>query len=233
MPTIHAASSFSKINISIVIDRDLDFKQSCDIIIDALPTATQNKQLEIFINYKLGTITSTPVETKLLETIDLPIYYNSVTQLPNSASSWNNVNFNIDLDRPLQLNVGGILEVPIMANGSLVYNSFDIGDILSIKDFTIGTSSQVDFSGQYTIDSVGSTNSYVYFNVNSNPILVNYGASGSLPIQFNNSATSSTYLLSNIPYFKLNKGVKYKITRIAESEGSGIDERYLIEREIH
>ena len=219
--------------LTIVIDRDLDFKQSCDIIIDALPTATQNKQLEIFINYKLGTITSTPVETKLLETIDLPIYYNSVTQLPNSASSWNNVNFNIDLDRPLQLNVGGILEVPIMANGSLVYNSFDIGDILSIKDFTIGTSSQVDFSGQYTIDSVGSTNSYVYFNVNSNPILVNYGASGSLPIQFNNSATSSTYLLSNIPYFKLNKGVKYKITRIAESEGSGIDERYLIEREIH
>jgi hypothetical protein len=60
--------------------------------------------------------------------------------------------------------------------------------------------------------------------------LINYGASSSLPLQFN--ATASNYLLSNIPYLSLNRGIKYKITRIAESDSSGVDERYLIEREI-
>ena len=216
--------------LSIVIDQDLYFKQSCDILIDAVSTATQNKQLEVYINYKLGSSTATPVKTKLLETIDLPIYYNSTTQLPNTAKTWSQVNFNIDLDKPFQLNTGGILEVPIQGNGSLIYNSFKKGDTYIIKDFSVGTSSQINFSGQYVIDSVGVTSSYVYFNVSNNSTLINYGASSSLPLQFN--ATASNYLLSNIPYLSLNRGIKYKITRIAESDSSGVDERYLIEREI-
>ena len=215
--------------LTILIDRDLDFKQSCDIIIEALPNATENKQLEVYINYKLGSVTATPVETKLFETVDLPIYYNSVTQLQNSAKSWSQVNFSLDLDKPFQLNTGGILEVPITGNGSLVYNSFKKGDTFNIKDFTIGTISQTDFSGQYKIDSVGLTNSYIYLNVNNNSTLLNYGASSSLPLKFNEDVS---YLLSNVPYLKLNKGIKYKITRISESDGTSIDERYLIEREI-
>jgi hypothetical protein len=213
----------------IVIDRDLDFKQSCDIIIEATSTATQNKQLEVYIKYKLGSDTATPVETKLLETIDLPIYYNTVTQLPNSAKSWNQINFSIDLDKPLQLNTGGILEVPIFGSSYLIQNSFKSGDTFKISDFTVGTTSQIDFSGQYKVDSVGLTNSYVYFNVNNNSTLINYGASYSLPYTFN--ATAS-YELSNVPYLKLNKGIKYKITRIAESMSTGIEERYIIEKEI-
>ena len=44
--------------------------------------------------------------------------------------------------------------------------------------------------------------------------------------------SDSGYLLSNIPYFELNKGVKYKITRISESDSDSIEERYLIEKEI-
>lgn len=215
--------------LTILIDRDLDYKQSCDVIIDALPTATQNKQIEIFIKYKLGVSTSTPVETKIIPTVDLPIYYNNLTQLPNSAMRWDKINFDIDFNKNIQLNTGGILEVPINNNGHLVYNSFNIGDTLNLSDFTIGTSSQNNFSGQYTIDSVGATNSYIYLNVNNNKSLINYGASSSLPLIFND--TSSTYLLSNAPYFKLNKGIKFRITRISESSGTGIDERYLIEKE--
>jgi len=215
--------------LTIVIDRDLDFKQSCDIIIEATSTATQNKQLEVYIKYKLGSDTATPVETKLLETIDLPIYYNTVTQLPNSAKSWNQINFSIDLDKPLQLNTGGILEVPISGSSYLIQNSFKSGDTFKVIDFTVGTTSQIDFSGQYKVDSVGLTNSYVYFNVNNNSTLINYGVSYSLPYTFN--ATAS-YELSNVPYLKLNKGIKYKITRIAESMSTGVEERYLIEKEV-
>lgn len=221
--------------LTIIIDKDLYFKQSVDIIIDSLPSATQNKQLEVFINYKLGSQNSIPVETKIIDTTDLPIYYNSNTQLPNTAKYLNRINFDIDLNKSLQLNTGGILEVPIDANYNLVYNSFNKGDTLILNDFIIGTSSQTNFSGQYTIDSVGLTSSYIYLNVNSNSSLINYGASsstitnGSLPLPFN---SSNTYLLSNKPYLTLNKGTKYKITRISESDGTSIDERYLIEKEV-
>ena len=221
--------------LTILIDRDLDYKQSVDIIVDALPEATQNKQLEIFINYRLGVQTNVPVETKILETIDLPIYYNSVTQLPNSAQNWSSMKFEIDLEKPFQLNTGGILEVPISGNYNLVNNSFKVGDTLVLNDFNIGTISEIDFSGQYTIDSIGASSSYIYLNVNNNSTLINYGASssnitsGGFPLPFN--ATSSyNYLLSNKPYLDLNKGVKFRITRISDLDSTSIEERYLIEK---
>lgn len=215
--------------LTILLDRDLDFKQSCDIIIDSNSTATQNKQLEVFINYKFGGDTTTPVETKIVETIDLPVYYNTVTQTQNSAKSWNSNNFNIDLTQDFQLTSGGLLKMSIDGNGYLVSNSFKSGDTYQMKDFTIGTLSQIDFSGQYFIDSVGATNSVVYLNVNSNPTLIGYGVSSSLPVTFN---SNTNYLLSNKPYLKLNKGVKIKITRIGQSIEETIEERYLIEREV-
>jgi hypothetical protein len=215
--------------LTILIDRDLDYKQSCDIIIDSNLTATQNKKLEIFINYKLGLDTATPVETQIFETIDLPVYYNTVTQVSNSAKSWNSVNFDIDLTKEFQLTSGGLLTLPINENGQLVNNSFKAGDTYQIKDFTIGTISKIDFSGQYVVDSVGATNSILTLNVNNNATLIAYGASNSLPITFN---SSTNYLLSNKPYLKLNKGIKYKITRISDAAGDSIEERYLIEREV-
>ena len=200
----------------IVIDRDLDFKQSVDIIIDADLDATENKQLEIYIKYRLGVQNNVPVETKILDTIELPIYYNSVTQLSNSANNWKSINFEVDLNKSLQLNTGGILEVPIVGNYNLVNNSFKIGDSLLLEDFTIGTISQIDFSGQYKINSIGLTNSYIYLDVNNNKTLMNYGSSasnivqGGLPLPFN--STTYTYLLSNKPYLDLNKGYKYRMS---------------------
>lgn len=221
--------------LTVIIERDLDYKQSVDIIVDSLPESTQNKQLEIFINYRLGVQTNVPIETQIIKTLDFPIYFNSSTQLPNSAKTWNEMNFDIDLEKPLQLNTGGILEVPIVGNYNLINNSFKVGDTILLQDFNIGTTSEINFSGQYTIDSIGATNSYIYLNVNNNPTLINYGASssnivsGGFPLPFN--ATSSySYLLSNKPYLDLNKGVKYRITRISDLDSSSIEERYLVEK---
>lgn len=214
--------------LTILLATDLNYKQSVDIIIESSELATQNKQLEIFIGYRFGGDLNPIVETQIIETIDLPILFNSSTQLPNSAVSWKESRFSIDLEKSLQLNTGGILEVPIATNPSLVRNSFNRGDTFILENFNIGTSSQINFSGQYTIDSVGTTNSYIYFDVNNNVELMNYGASSSgLPLSFNSTAS---YLLSNYPYLRLNKGYKFKITRINGSEDSGVDERYLIER---
>ena len=212
--------------LTLVLDKDLYFKQTCEIVINSNDLATQNKMLDIYINYKYGSETSLPVVSKLTRTLDLPIYLNTKTSLPNSSYTWNKVSFDIDMTKDLRLNTGGILEVPISSNGVLVNNSFKSGDTLLINDFNVGTISNTNFSGQYKIDSVGSTNSYVYFDVSNNDSLISYGASSSLPLTFNSSSQS---LLSNIPYLDINKGVRVRITRVNESATSPIEERYLVE----
>lgn len=219
--------------LTIMFDRDLNYKQSVKIKIDANQTATQNKQLDIMINYLFGR-DSSPVETRLVETIDLPVYYNSNTNRLNGAYNWAKMNFSINLNQSLKLNQGSILEVPLNENVSLVNNSFQVGDVVMIQDFVIGTSSQIDFSGQYKINSISSTNPILYLDVSNNPTLVNYGSSasnpfaGALPLVFN--ATASNYLLSNIPYLDLNKGTTLVITRVSQSDDSDIRDRYVIER---
>jgi hypothetical protein len=62
---------------------------------------------------------------------------------------------------------------------------------------------------------MGSTSSYVTFDISSNPDFVAYGASASLPLQIHGTSSS---MLSNLPYFSLNKGKKIKITRISNSD---------------
>lgn len=213
--------------LTLVINRDLDYKQSLDIIIDGDIIGSENKKLGIYINYSVNS--GTPVLTNLIDNIDLPVYYNKSTKNTNSAKNLNKLNFHINMDNPIRLNTGSILEIPINSNGKLVYNAFNGGDTLSLNNFTIGTSSLVDFSGQYVISSVGSTNSYVYLDISNNSNLVSYGYSASLPLIFNNN---SNYLLSNNPYLELNKGIKYTITRIDQTNSSAIGDRYLISKEL-
>jgi hypothetical protein len=65
-------------------------------------------------------------------------------------------------------------------------------------------------------------------DIASNPDLVAYGASASLPLYLH--GTSST-LLSNTPYFSLNKGKKIKITRISSLSDSSLADKYYIDVE--
>ena len=210
----------------IVLNRDLDFRQSFDLIVDGTRSATENKQLEVYVEFTYGT-NQNPIETQIVETIDLPVYYNSASQLGSNAVLFDSPNYEIDLSKDFTLNVGGKLEIPINEVGDLVYNYFKKGDVYVLDGFTLGTQSLQDFSGQYIVDSVGITNSYVYFDVNNNLDLINYGASASLPLVFN---VSGSYLLSNKPKLKFNKGSKYKVTRINESNLSEVSQRYLIEK---
>ena len=209
--------------LSIVINTDLAYKQSVDIVVDATLTATQNKGLQIYINYVLNT--SVPVQTKLLD-LDLPVYYNSGAQSTNSAYNWNKNSFEVDLTNNFYLGSGNLLAVPIDANPYLVANSFVAGDIYQVH-FGIGTTSNIDFSGQYTVNSVSATNSYVFFDISNNYSLVKYGASASLPLIFNNN---SNYLLNNVPYLDINKGSQYRITNVSGLTSDSIADRYLIRK---
>ena len=219
-------------NLVIMLDRDLDYKQSIDIIVDSTTTATENKKLDIYIKYKQGsdtdtTISNVPVETPLITGINLPIYYNKSTLTNNSAKNWKSWKFEIDLTKSITLNASSIIEIPLNARPDIVYNSVKEGDTIELMDFIIGTTSAVDYSNQYTISSVGSTNSYIYLDASKDTNLLQ--SVNSLPALINGTASSQ---LSAIPYIKLNKGVKYKITRVDQSEDSTITDRYLIEKEI-
>lgn len=216
--------------LTLVLDSDLYWKQSVDIWINATNTASQNKKLDIYFNSQPGVTgstnignTSSGVETLIIGDINLPVFYNQVNQLPNSAKLWKDFKFNIDFTQPINLLTGGILQVPLEGNSYILQNSIKVGDTVELNDLFIGTSSVFDFSGQYSIYAVGSTNSYISLDVNSNSDLVAYGASSSLQIH----GTSST-LLSNVPYFSLNKGKKISITRI-DQNNVPISDRYHIE----
>jgi hypothetical protein len=201
--------------LTIVFDRDLYIRQSIDLLIESDQFSTQNKKLDIYMRSEFSTSTN-PVEVLLIGGIDLPVYYNSTTQLQNSSYMWQEFKFNIDFNQPINLVTGNKLEVPFSENAYLINNSIKPGDTLKMNNFFVGTSSVYNFSGQYVVDSLTSaTSSYVTFDISSNVDLVAYGASASLPLQIHGTSSS---MLSNLPYFSLNKGKKIKITRISNSD---------------
>jgi hypothetical protein len=217
--------------LTVVLDRDLDYRQKLDIYIKGSNLASQNKKLDIYINSTLAPTATTSINTSevlLLGDIDLPVFFNTINSLPNSAYLWKDFNFDIDFSKTIQYTTGDILEVPLAGNTTIINNSIKPGDVFTLNNFYVGTSSVFDFSGQYKVDSLGGpTSSYIYLNVDSNPDLVAYGSSASQPFYLH--GTSST-LLSNTPYFSLNKGKKISITRISTSNTS-LTEKYHIDIE--
>lgn len=214
--------------LTIVLDKDLSYKQSVDILITGSDIASQNKKLDIYINTRVPSTTTvnslTTAEALLIGDIDLPVYYNSINSLPNSAYLWSDFRFDIDFSQSLQYTIGDVLEVPLSGNTQIINNSIKAGDSLKLNNFFVGTSSVYDFSGQYVVDSlVGSTSSYIKLDVSNNTDLTNYviGLSQSLPLDMTTS-------LSNLPYFTLNKGKKIRVTRI-NSDDAGISDKYQIE----
>lgn len=208
-------------NLTFVFDRDLYFRQSVDILINASDFSTQNKKMDIYMNSDIVDNTGNS-QVLLLGSLDLPVFYNEISDgngVPNSAFLWKDFRFDIDMTKDIKLNVGSKLEVPISATQTLVTNSFKAGDTLYLNNLYVGTQSVRDFSGQYTISSVPTVDSYIILDISSNPALVNYGSTASLPLTLNNS-------LANMPYFSLNKGKRIRITRISNS--TTLRERYTI-----
>jgi hypothetical protein len=210
--------------LTIVFDRDLYPRQSIEILIESDQFSTENKKLDIYMRSQFST-SPNPVEVLLIGSIDLPVYYNSTTQLQNSAYMWSDFKFNVDFNQPINLITGNKLEIPFSESTYLINNSIKPGDTLKLNNLFVGTSSVYNFSGQYIVDSLTSaTSSYVTFDISSNVDLVAYGASASLPLQIHGTSSS---MLSNLPYFSLNKGKKIKITRISNSDT--LSDRYHIQ----
>jgi hypothetical protein len=215
-------------NLTILLSRDLDYKQTVEFYITPTSTCTENKKLDIYINSDgVGTTTGI-TQVLLVGDVDLPVMYNTEKNLPNSASIWKEFNFDIDFDKSITLKSGPLVELALSGNPYIMNNSVKSGDTLCLNNFYLGTSSVYDFSGQYKIVSMmGGTSSYLTLDVSNNTSMVNYATtnSTSLPIQLHGSTFS---LLSNTPYFTLNKGKKISITRIS-STSTVLSEKYRLE----
>ena len=213
--------------LTLLLDGDLAERQSCDILLTANEFASQNKRLDIYMN---SNVSGGVNQVLLLGDVDLPVFFNSVTQLQNSAYLWKDFSFDIDFTQPISYLTGDLLEVPLQGNTQIIYNSVKAGDALYLNNLFVGTASVYDFSGQYFVDNVvASTSSYIKLDISSNADFVAYGASQSgltSSQTFLIHGTSSTSL-SNLPYFSLNKGKKIKITRVSNS--NVLSERYKVQ----
>jgi len=222
--------------LSLLVTTDLSYKQTMNLLISGSNLSTQNKKLDVFITTINLITTSTqsviteqtttpPVETLIIGDIDLPVFYNTSTTQPNSASTWKGFNFDIDLNKDIQLLAGNLLQFSLNSNDLVVNNSVKVGDTLVLNNLFIGTVSTFDFSGQYKVENViGAT---VSLNVSNNSNFVAY-ASNSYPLVIHQPSTS-TSILSNSPYLSLNKGYFIRITRISPDDDVLIPQKYFVD----
>lgn len=201
--------------LTFVLDKDLTYRQSVDITIESNEFSSTNKKLDIYMKSDINGTTST--EVLLIGGVNLPVYYNSISQLQNSAYLWKDFKFNIDFSSEIKLTSGYKLEIPFTDNQYIINNSIKQGDTYYLNNLFIGTVSTYDYSGQYVVSSL--SNNTVIFDISSNLELSSLSLTQST---IHNGASFS--LLSNIPYFTLNKGKKVKITRISDS--NILKERY-------
>lgn len=213
--------SFTASNLTFVLDRDLYYRQSVDFMIEGGQYASQNKKLDIYMNSDISNTTTQNTEVLIVGGIDLPVYYNTIFQNPNSAYLWKDFKFNIDFTKEITLEYGNKLRVYFDMDSNIVSNSIKVGDVLTLNNLFVGTASVYDYSGQYPV--IANT-SFVEFDISSNSSLVNYATGiNTYPIVLHGSQSS---LLSNIPYFSLNKGKKIRLTRISDS--TILKERYSV-----
>jgi hypothetical protein len=201
-------------NLALVLDKDLYYRQSVDFYVQGSDYSSQNKKLDIYMKSDANSLDGLSTEVLVFGNIDLPVYYNSIMNTSNSAYIWKDFKFDIDFKKDIQLETGFKLKLSFDADQNILNNSLKVGDTLRLNNLSIGTSSQ-DYSGQYSIQSILPDS--VVFDISSNTGLVNYikSATASLPLKIH--STTST-LLTNLPYFSLNKGKNIKLTRISNSD---------------
>lgn len=216
--------------LTIILDRDLYYKQTCYIVINATPTSTQNKKLNIYINHlfynlddnnNMNTSYNTqslfpqyinsnePVITPFITNIDLPVYYNIDTQDLNLSAKSKKFNFDIDFTKNITLYYNSVLEIYLDSHPKLINNIIKKGDVIVINDFLVtndvnNNSTVVDFSGQYVVNYVDQLNSYIQLDVTTNELFNSYT---------NNSNTNNQYYYIHKPDTDPTQYVTYLLNK--------------------
>lgn len=204
------------IRLNLTIDRDLDFGQTVEILVDGSDNSTQNKQLDILLSTGGGIL---PV----VEGLELPIYYNTSTNTTNSARKFKNFNFRTNFSQNTLLFSDYSLMVPFQEPNRLIKKTLNVGDYFLFEDFIVGSASTVDFSGQYKLLNIDTIDPKMWFDLSTNPVVTNYifGSGVSFPVCMDN------YLCSPFS-IKYNKGYKISITRTSPTLTNNIGNDYYL-----
>ena len=202
-------------NLSIILDRDLDYKQTVDIKIDGDEFASQNKKLDIGIFYNDNI--NAPVILNFEENIDLPVYVNTTNQQKNAAYKWKNIKQDIT-------------EITLNSNGNSVdltvprTSGLQVGDTIVLDNILLSTTPEISLDGQYTIDSIGTYSISIDYTQYSemNTYITDSIANNTLS---NGDVITDYYTMGS---FRLNKGMILSITRVDELNTSTFKERYSI-----
>lgn len=208
--------------LTVLFDRDLSLRQSLEIVINGSQQSSQNKKMNIFMVSDAGSLDNQQSEVLLLGDIDLPVFYNDNSELPNSAFLWKDFKFNIDFNQPIVIQSSDRLSLRLAENINIISNSVKVGDSLCLNNLFIGTQSVTDYSGQYKVDSVSGNE--VVFDMSPNSIFTSDYNDVSSQLQIHSILDTQ---LSNLPYISLNKGKNIKLTRVSNS--SVLSERYSIQ----
>jgi len=190
---------------TILLSKDLQYKQSMDIYIKPDMSELDNK-LDIDINFNDGS--GNIMKKTLVGNLDLPIdikSYNSID--PNNSIFTNSHYTNSNAETYGQMIITGITATTI----NMMEDLFVKDDIIYIDNFFLEKNNIItDFSGVYKIDN--------------NIIGSDFGNNSSIELLFN----SDGYTLKSKPKINYYKGWKINILRVSESNSSSIQDRYKI-----
>lgn len=205
----------------VYLDRDLDYRQSVDITIDSTAVATQNKQFEFYISYSDTTL---PVVTRAIGPLDFPIYYNTSNQRLNLASTTESLEYEISLTGNIEMSSSSFLTLPILnISSTILANTVVKGDVFQLRNMVVGTASTINMSGQYVVESVSSTN--IILDMSGNTLVKDWVATNVV-----SSTLGLNDKIASKPYLSINRGSKWRITRITAGEADSFGSRYLIQK---
>lgn len=204
-------------SLTIVLNKDLYYKQTVDFIVSSEDFSTENKQLNILLTYSDGT--NVPLLRNLITNLDLPVYYNTVEQTQNSSFSWKQVSTDIT---QFKLNIDG---ETVGMSASRV-SGLKKGDTILVENILFGSDpdTAILIDGQYTIDSIVGDTINIDYTENDN--LTSY-----IETEISNGNLSSGDIITDynsMGIFRLNKGYKISVTRISDIINSTFEDRYLV-----
>lgn len=220
-------------NLNIVLDRDLDFKQTCEIKI--YPNNSKfNKRLDISILTKLVDSIDTTKGYSLIKNIELPIDNNLNPNIEYSSINkrWNNVSTNII---PTDIGIRKIADnyFVIIKVNTINTNSFKSGDVIYLEnlDFVYidpnGTPFTSNITGQYQILGEIENNELV-LGVSKEDFSNIYNELNKVNVLPTHYFSSGLFNLNQPPSIRYNSGWVITITA-NDRESSSLNEKYLIE----
>ena len=200
-------------DLSILLDKDLNFKQSSTIYIDANDALHSNK-IGIYINYDDGTVNG-PVRTELVENVYLPKDIDNFVSgnITYSKSKWMSTSLfqNVYLIAFTGTTMTQTARTVLYTQNADIFGDPVNSQLVYVNDLFFMESSGeiVDYSGMYEVSTLDYSPIYIRIPLDS---------FGKTPV--------------GIPKIYYYKGIKIDILRVDESPTSTLKDRYLIQKTI-